>query len=162
MKGVLFVVYSTRAKAEEARRQLVVQPPYSRLQDTRVHDRDLDPLLGVDLDGTSAQLAREEDVLRRFAVIFGASVLAGLIIDLSGWLGDIGLVATMGLGSLGIALGTLAVLFSRHQPLDHALRQVDDEIERGRVLLTIPTDEACQEIADRTARESGGQQIFSA
>jgi hypothetical protein len=53
-------------------------------------------------------------------------------------------------------------LGARHQPLDHALSHAETEIGHGHVLLTIPTDDTCEDIADRAAKTSGGRQIFSA
>lgn len=162
MKGLHFIVFPNRASAERAQSRLTQQDRSERLRSTRLHEDSIDLLLGVDLEGTAAQMAREEDAIRRFAFAFGALLILGLVVDFSGWEGGSGMAATFGLGSLGVIAGTIAVLCAKEDALDAALNAAELELSEGRVLLTIPTDEDTERVADHAASAFGGREIFRA
>ncbi|MEM8712660.1 MAG: hypothetical protein AAGG01_17045 [Planctomycetota bacterium] len=162
MKGLHFIVFPNRASAEKAQMLLTEQSRSERLRCSRLHENSIDLLLGMDLEGTAAQVAREESAIRRFTLAFGALLILGLIVDASGWEGGAGMAATFGLGSLGVIAGTIAVLGAKEDALDQALNAAEEELGQGRILLTIPTDDDTERVADHAAATFGGREIFRA
>ena len=164
MRSVVFAVFGGRSEALRARRALDDATLAEPGRGARLHERSLDPMLGVELSGTLAQSDGERRVAVRFGVPFAIAALAGLLIDL--WLGidRTGLTGTMALGSLGIAVGTLAVLVGARQPLDEALVVMDQALAGGRVVLSVPVETDATDLVSirETVRVHGGQVVFQA
>ena len=162
VNGLVFLVFPSRAQGRKAWLAAIRRSPSNEPRAPRIHDGALDPMLAVDLSGTPAQGQREQDVLRRFAFVFGLFTAAGLAIDLSGWIGDAGLAATMGMGSIGTVVGTLSVLLAPHQSLDTALTEADERLTAGECAVTIPTTNGQGESGRHLADHHGGRVLFEA
>ena len=160
VKGLIFLIFPNRAQGRSAWLSAIQRSPDAESRTPRMHEGALDPMLAVDLAGTEAQTLREQDVMKRFAFVFGLFTAAGLAIDLSGWIGDAGLAATMGMGSIGTVMGTLIVLLAPHQSLDSALKEADERLARGECLVTIPTVHGQGLRGAHLAANHGGRVLF--
>ncbi len=162
MTKVLFAAFSNRLAAYGAQAAIRASVPDDARSSVRLHEREIDPMLSVDLAGSRAQDDREVDVLWRFGAVFGGFAIVGAAIDLSGVFGPTGLSATMALGSLGIVLGTLRVLVASRDVLDGVLTDALDRMRRGEVVMTVPLVATAPGSVAATVAEHGGDVMFSA
>ena len=72
------------------------------------------------------------------------------------------LAATLLLGSLGVLGGTVSVLWERPRALELALRDIDEALAQGHVLLTVPVTEDGRPAARRAIGEHGGRTVYAA
>ena len=158
MKRVLLTTFPAHADALAAQSSLT----RSEHCETRVHRDEVEPVLGIDLSGTDEQQADERAVFTRFGLAFAAFLAVGLVLDLLHVVGDLGLPLTMTFGSLGVFAGTLAVLADGARPLDAALREVGNALERGHVLLTVTVDDSASDRVAATVSAHGGNTVYRA
>jgi len=159
MVSVLFAMFADRERADRARSLIgsaVGQPGHVG----RLHEASVDPVLGMDLAGTTADGGKV--VLSRFGMVFAAGLILGVILDVVFGFADRGLIFTQLGGGLSLIAGTVAVLLSPRSPFETGLGDVEAALDRGEVLVTVRVDETERDRVAAVLEQHGGSVVLEA